>query len=255
MKKSLILVPAFSLVLSSLFAQNDNKQISYFMDKVNVVSSDSRIEVDSRGDTVLVSEFLSRNVKNQSRQDFIKIYKGTPFFKNKWFMGQMRMKNGEMVKGTMALNLVGNVVYFSVGSTAESVEVKPDEIILGGVRLLKQKDVFDNAFDYYYETVYNEKSVILSQPICKYTPKVTGPNTGYEASGDNFEGYFEKSEKLYFGTGDMLTLIRTNSRFYDLFGEHKKTIQEYVSGNKLSLKSKADVVKIVRYYDSINVKL
>ncbi len=249
MKRSVVILIVLWLATTGLMAQND--QTTYFIDRINVLSADSRIDVNAKGDTVLISEYMSRNVKNQSRQDLVKIYKGTPFFKNRWFMGEIRLKDGQVVKGNMAYNVVANVVYFSVSSQQEAVEIKPEEIILGGYRLTKQKDVFENARDFYYETIYNEKSVLFSQPVCRYVPKVSGPSTGYEATGDNFEGYYEKSEKLYLGTGEELTLIRANARFYDLFGQRKKEIRQFVADNNLRLKSRGDIIRIFRYYDSL----
>jgi|GEM_PF-1178018 len=248
MKKPVILI-LLCVSYGKLTAQND--PTTYFIDRMSVSSSNSRIDVNATGDTVLISEFDSKNIKNQSHQDFTKIYKGTPYFKNKWFIGQMRLKDGEVIKGNMAFNLVSNVVHFTPFYTAEATELRPEEIILGGHVLRKQKDFFSNAMDYYYEIVYHEKSLILSRPVCRYQPKSQAQTTGYEPTGDNFEGYFEKTEQLFFGSDDKLILIKSNARFYDIFGLHKKAIQSYVVDNKLNIKSKPDILKIFRYYDSL----
>jgi hypothetical protein len=231
--------------LSGLMAQNS--QSTSFVDNAEVLYS-SRIETNANGDTVLISELKTRS-KNQ--QEFVKVHKGTPFFKNKWFNGKMRLKNGEVIKGNMAFDLVNNVVQFSPFRIDEATEVRPEEIILDDHILKRQDDTFKNAMNYYYEVVHNEKSLILSRPVCRYRPKTYAPKTGYEPEGDDIEGYFEKSESLFLASGDKLILIRSNWKFYEMFSDHKQDILNYVSNNKLNIKSKSDILRIIRYYDSL----
>jgi hypothetical protein len=234
--------------LSAVKAQ-DYRDVA-FIRNANVVYS-SRIETNANGDTVLVSQLKT---ENKSQLEFIKVNKGTPYFKNKWFTGEIPLQNGKSIKGNIAFDLVNNVVHFTPLHLDKTTEIHPKMIVLDDHVLRKENETYTNAMNYYYETVYDEKSVVLSRPVCRYRPKSYAQKTGYELKGDGMEGYFEKSEDLFLASGNKLVLIRTNAKFYDMFDGYKEAIQNYVCENKLDISSKPDILKAIRYYDSINIE-
>lgn len=78
---------AFStfLILCAAIAFSQNNPTAYFIDRMNLQSSGSRIDTNSRGEVILVSEYKNRNVKQVSDADYSRMYMGTPFFENGWY--------------------------------------------------------------------------------------------------------------------------------------------------------------------------
>ena len=91
------LILSVFLLFIYFITQGQNQGTAMFIDKLSLVSSDSRIEVNEKGDTILISEYRNPNIKLQTNSDLTKIYKGTPFFKNGWFLGSMVI-NGSVTK-------------------------------------------------------------------------------------------------------------------------------------------------------------
>lgn len=88
----------------------------FFFDQLSILASDCKIEIIGN-DTVLVSEYKNPNIKLQSRNDFARVYKGTPFFNNGWFNGSVSLAGGGISKGYMAFNLVTNSLFFRLDQT------------------------------------------------------------------------------------------------------------------------------------------
>ena len=79
------------LFSSQIFGQISNNKYDYFLRKMQIAgSSDSKIVVNkNNGDTTFQAYYNSRDVVNNTQQEFTKIYKGTPFFKNGWHKGKI----------------------------------------------------------------------------------------------------------------------------------------------------------------------
>lgn len=89
----------FLLILFSLcWGLSSNSQeknvYNYFVQVIKTPDSNTKIEINKKGDTVLVAYYNTQDLINRTNQEFVKVYKGTPFFKNGWYKGALLTNNG-----------------------------------------------------------------------------------------------------------------------------------------------------------------
>lgn len=225
---------------------------TYQVMKVNSPATDSKIEVAKNGDTVLVSKYVMQNVNNYSRQYFEKTYKGTPFFKNAWQSGILYFADGSTINGTIAYNLVNELVYYSLGNLADASEAKPIGFTIGNITLKKLDPNYETRLSSYLETIFMDPRVALfRQYKCIYKPKITGDRLGYEASGGDYEGNYEKSSSLYMGFQNQIIELKTTKGIFKQFGEYKTAMEQFAQTNNLNPKRQADTEKMVVHFANI----
>lgn len=235
------------LCVAANFAVAQNDITTFFIDKINIAANDSRIEVRPNGDTVLVSDYLSRNVKNLSKQDFLKIYKGTPYFRNGWYPATLYV-DGRAIKGTVAYNVLNNFVYFTVSSQMEAQPLTPKSFTVAGHEFKRYDDVYKKAYNFYYEQVASTPVVVLKEYKCKYVPLKSNEKTGYETEdGSDYEGVFEKFEKFYLVLDGKLQLLKFNKAFLGLFGSKASQVENYIKQHKLDATKHGDIQKVLAY--------
>lgn len=212
--------------------------------KLAILSSDSKISINKRGDTVMTSNYNSANVRQNSRNDFEKEYKGTPFFENGWYKADIQLTTNDNTKGVIAFNLLTNTVMFSQGPNYEAIEIKPMQFTINGHTFKKYTKEYTAAGQIYYERLINGQVELFKQFLCNYKPAVSGDKNGYEQTGDGYEGHFVK-QNLYF-TIYHNKMTEINKKF-KVFDKHAKQAETFAKENNLSLKKEADLIKIVKY--------
>jgi hypothetical protein len=247
--RNLIFIILFAAFFESKAQQSRERVL--FMDKVSIPSSDSKIDVNANGDTILVSDFKFTNVKLQSNNDFTKVYKGTPFYNNGWFPGTVILEGGKESKGTMAFNLLTNSLFFSLGPDRNAIEVKPSEFTINGKKFRKFRNAYVAAGDIYYEQLVNGEIEIFKQYYCKLAGTTNGEKNGYEQSQNGYEGEFEK-ENHYF-TIYHNKMARIGNKF-KVFGEYAQTAKLYATKENLKLNKEKDLIKIANYLNSLILK-
>ncbi|CAH0995861.1 hypothetical protein EMA8858_01989 [Emticicia aquatica] len=239
----------FALLLFSneIFGQISNNKYDYFLRKIQVPgSSDSRIVVNKKnGDTTLQAYYNSRDVVNNTNQEFTKIYKGTPFFKNGWFRGKLSSEGGKELEFLMAFNIQKNELYIVEDLNKDAVTIKPESFTIEGHHFSK----FLNA---YYEVIYISNNTLLKEHSCVLHANSI-EKTGYEASGGTgeYEGEFVKTSKFFLLKGEEVVQFPKGKHFYALFGDKKPLIEEYIKLNNINLKSENGIVSTLKYYDSL----
>lgn len=239
----------FVVSFKTVLAQNTTT--SYFMDKLSVQASDSKIEIRGK-DTVLVSEYKNPNIKLQSRNDFTKEYLGTPFYKNGWFKGTIVMETGGVSKGYMAYNILSNSLFFAIGENKEAVEIRPLEFTIAGQTFRKFRNQFVAAGELYYQKLVEGQTELFMNLKCKYVPAVEGEKNGYEQTGDGYEGYFEKEANYFINYHNKMQRV---GRKFKVFGENEQKAKEFADKNNLSLQNASDLVKIVRHINNEETSL
>lgn len=232
------------LIAAYYISKGQNKGTAMFIDKLTLVSSDSRIEVNGKGDTVLISEYRNPNIKLQTNSDLTKIYKGTPFFNNGWFSGSMILDGALTKKGFMAYNLTTNTIYFSLNEKHNAIEIKPDEFTIKGIVFRKYTKQYVASGEIYYQQLVEGEFELFKQYYCKYNPRNLGETTGYEMSGDGFEGYFEKELIYYTIYNNKMERI---GKKFSVFNQSEGKAKNFAKNNNLSLKKEIDLIKIVKF--------
>ncbi|WP_435356658.1 hypothetical protein [Emticicia sp. SJ17W-69] len=230
-----------------IFGQISNNKYDYFLRKLQIPgSSDTKIVVNKNGDTTLQAYYNSRDVVNNTHQDFMKIYKGTPFFKNGWYKGTISTESSRDMEFLMAFNVQKNELYVVEDPQKDAITIKPEAFTIEGHHFSQ----FNKA---YYEVIYISKNTILKEHSCTLTGNGTTEKTGYEASGGvgEFEGEFIKSSKLMMLKQDEVVQLPKGKQLFNLFGDKKPLVEDYAKVNKINLKSENGIVNIFKYYNSL----
>lgn len=243
MKLSLAFTLLF-LFSNQIFGQITNNKYDYFLRKMQIAgSSDSKIVVNkNNGDTTFQAYYNSRDVVNNTQQEFTKIYKGTPFFKNGWYKGTISTESGKDMEFLMAFNMQKNELYIVEDVKKDAIAIKPEAFTILGHHFSK----FENA---YYEIIHISKNTLLKEYSCVLHSSNT-EKTGYEASSE-YEGEFVKSSKFFILKDESVIQLPRGKNFLNLFGDKKPLVEEYIKTKNINLKSENGLVSTFKYYDSL----
>jgi hypothetical protein len=234
----------FLLLFSKqISGQITNNKYDYFLRKIHVAgSSDSKIVINkNNGDTTFQAYYNSRDVVNNTQQEFTKTYKGTPFFKNGWYNGKISTENGKDMEFLMAFNLQKNELYIVEDVKKDAVTIKPEAFTIFGHHFSK----FENA---YYELIHISKNTLLKEHSCVLHSS-NSEKTGYDASSE-YEGEFVKSSKYFILKDESVVQLPRGKNFFNLFGDKKLLIEQFIKNNKINLKTENGLVSTFKYYDS-----
>lgn len=241
MKKTVITF--FVLGYSLSVAAQEKKLYSYFVPEIKTPDNATRIEINPKGDTVLIASYRTIDAINKTNNEFTKIYKGTPFFKNGWYKGFIVENNGRESGFLMAYNLQKKVIYLVTDPLLEATPMKPQTFWLEGhtFKLIKGK---------YFEPIYEGNSIILKEYQCLLQSSRATQRTGYEAEAE-YEGEFVKFVKYYVVIDDKWREITMGKRFYKLFGNQAETMETYVKKNALNPSKEKDLAMIFKYFEAL----
>jgi hypothetical protein len=239
---------SFLLFSNEIFGQISNNKYDYFLRKIQVSgSSDSKIVVNkSNGDTTFQAYYNSRDVVNNTHQEFTKTYKGTPFFKNGWYKGNISTETGKSMEFLMAFNMQKNELYVVEDPNRDAITIKPESFTIAGHHFSQ----FNKA---YYEVIYISKTIILKEHSCTLNGNGSVEKTGYEASGgvNDYEGEFVKSSKLFILKQEEVVQLPRGKQLLNIFGNKKTDVEKFVKENNINLKAENGIVSAFKYYDSL----
>lgn len=227
---------------------NPDKDYKYFIREAKIAdNNETRIVINAKGDTTLVAHYKSQNSMNNTLQEFTKVFKGTPFFKNGWYKGTMRSENGKDLSFLMAYNIQKNVLYIVENAQSDAVAVRPDEFTIEGHTFRKHEDIF-------LETLYMQQNILLKGYDCILS---TGNaiKTGYDAQGGDaeYEGEFRKYHKYFTIQDDMLRVVSMGKKALQAFPKGKRPLlEQFVRTRNINLKTEQGLIEVFKYYDSLN---
>ena len=248
--KTLLLFVALWAISPSLIAQQlseGKNDYSYFIRKAKIVgSNDTKIVITDKGDTTLVAHYQAQDVVNKTSQEFTKVYKGTPYFKNGWYKGSITTESGSSLKFLMAYNIEKNVVYIVENPKMDAVSIRPEEFSIEGHTFKQYENVF-------LETVYLQKNILLKGYECILSDKRAYEKTGYEPQGGEaeYEGEFTKYNRYFTIQDDLLKIVPIGKKALQVFGNKKSFVEKYVKANNINLKTEHGLIEAFKYYDSL----
>lgn len=252
MKKEIAVILIMFFSAFYCISQEKTPQHTYNVPKVSTPASDSRIEVAENGDTVLISKYSIQNSQNNSRLFSEKVYKGTPFFMNGWYPGVLYFDDGSVINGTLAFNLVNNLVYYSMGPNSDATESKPLAFTIREKTLAKLNSKYQNTMAGYFELIFGgPKLDLFRQYYCNYHGKNTGEITGYESDASPYEGSYDKTSKLFMGWNNQVIELKTNNNIYKQFGEYRTAMEKFGKENKLNYKKEGDIISLVVHFSGL----
>ncbi|NBB19041.1 hypothetical protein GVN20_06710 [Runella sp. CRIBMP] len=224
----------------------ENKPYNYIVPESKIADSDHTIEVNKKGDTVFIAHYKGQDLINRSNQDFVRTYKGTPFFKNGWYRGKVQTGTGMEWEFVMAYNIQKEEVYLSNNPNMEATVMRPVSFTMAGHTFRQYKNQ-------YYEVIYEGGSQIWKEYGCTLVFSKSGQRTGYEAEGgvNEYDGEFVKTVKYYLKEGDKLREIPSKNRLFKLFGAKSNDVKNYAKTKGLNLSKETNLVSLFRYYDSL----
>jgi hypothetical protein len=242
MRKIFLLFLIFACL--NVIAQEKNTRIINGQ-RANYPAGKTKIETNFSGDTLMVYDFTLIQSGLNPILNYIKTYKNTPYYENKWFSSTIFTEEGKKVKGLAAYNLETNSLYFSSNVGEEAIELKPDEFILNGKKFKKFKDTYGFTGDVYYEQLVHGEIEIFKQYFCTLNPTI---NNGYYPSMNGFDGEFEKENRYFTIYANKMTRIENNYKVFGLFGPQAKA---YAKKENLKLSRENDLIKIANYLNEL----
>ena len=232
------------LFFDQIFGQITNNKYDYFLRKIQIAgSSDSKIVVNkNNGDTTFQAYYNSRDVVNNTHQEFTKTYKGTPFFKNGWYKGKISTESGKEMEFLLAFNIQKNEIYIVEDVKKDAIAIKPESFTILGHHFSK----FENA---YYEIIHISKNTLLKEYACVLHSSNT-EKTGYDSSGE-YEGEFVKSSKFFILKDESVVKLPRGKSFFNLFGDKKNLVEQYARANNINLKTENGLVSAFKYFDTL----
>lgn len=222
---------------------SEAQESAYIVNSVSNTSKQSRIDTNSNGDVMLVSFYDQKNIQNNSYLKMEKYYKGTPFFMNGWYKGQMEIPGSKTVAGTMAYDLVNSVIYYIADPKLNAVELRPKGFTINDISFYNFKDEIKGAGNFYYETILTTEPRLLKQYTCTYSDINSALDNGYTTSSSSFyEGEYIKKENYYLIIDGKLELVSNKKRFLKSLGNYQNRAEKIIKENKLSLKNNEDIV-------------
>jgi hypothetical protein len=134
-------------------------------------------------------------------------------------------------------------VLFTYSKDQEAVEIKPYSFEINGHLFKKVNNQYAAAGNIYYEKLVEGDIELFRQFTCEFVGK-NADETGYEAYGDGFEGYFKK--KVYYYVNFHEKMQRVNKSF-KIFGSDEENAKAYARKNGLTLKEGKDLIQIVKH--------
>ncbi len=232
------------LFSDQIFGQITNNKYDYFLRKIQIAgSSDSKIVVNkNNGDTTFQAYYNSRDVVNNTHQEFTKTYKGTPFFKNGWYKGKISTESGKEMEFFLAFNIQKNELHIVEDVKKDAIAIKPESFTILGHHFSK----FENA---YYEIIHISKNTLLKEYACVLHSSNT-EKTGYDSSGE-YEGEFVKSSKFFILKDESVVKLPRGKSFFNLFGDKKNLVEQYARANNINLKTENGLVSAFKYFDTL----
>jgi hypothetical protein len=254
MKKLSFVLAFFSFLNSYSQIYNSISQVEYQENRIInsskycYNSTNSKIEVNGRGDTIMVYDFELLNNNFPPLLNYTKSFKNTPYYQNKWFSGSVFSEDKTLTKGIIAYNLEYSSLFFSEGSNQQAIELKPKEFVLNGKVFKKFRDVYGQAGDVYYEQLVHGEIEIFKQYYCSL--KIRN-NDGYRASLSGYDGEFEKENRFFTIFANKMTRIGKSFNAFGLFAPQAK---EFAKKENLKLNRERDLIKIAQYINQLYAK-
>lgn len=224
----------------------DPSSREYFLREVKVPNYDAKVEVNQWGDTVFVNYYKVQDPLNKTYNEFTKTYKGTPFFKNGWYKGQVVNEDGFMTNFQMAYNIQKHELYLLSSLAREVVTMKPLEFVLQGHRFRQEQNRF-------FETVYAGKTVLLKEYLCQLILHQSYQKTSYDSQStpQGYEGEYLKSARYFTKADRQLKEVIAGRKLLKSFGDKRKLVENFIKTSGLNPKKEADLIAVFRYYDSL----
>lgn len=198
LNKILFLVFVSHLALSQMIAELP----ASIMPKVNNNFLNSKIDILSNGDTVLITK-----LKYDNGADYKEIIqKGTPLFNDGAFANEYIYLDGLPTKGTVQYNVLKNSVIFSAENDEALIEVKPDSFTCLGRKFINLKKAFGVKNSGYYERYFSDGinqlfklNIVQIKENYNYKPQVI--------ENGNYASYFVKDYKIFVLKGKKLIIF------------------------------------------------
>ncbi len=184
-------------------------------------------------------------------------YLGSPY-ENKDFQRGIITKNGIILSQNVALRYNANRDLFEIKKNAVLKDnqarllKKTDEIEL---KINNQKYIFlplnqDNIKAGYFVILHKgEKASIYKKIYMQFIPG----QKAYSSMAQDVAPTYKEKTTLYISNkeGEFKELPSSKGGKQKAFTNHKKEVKQYIKDNKLNLNKETDLIKLVKYYNSL----
>jgi hypothetical protein len=256
--KNLLFFALFSFTFSSTFSQESIN----LLDSPFMYSTGSRIEINSKGDTILVSEQVTSIANGQNRQlattpnrfvarggDIVLEFKGTPYFINQWHEGEITLEDNEILKGFIAYDVVYNSVYFTENTDVLASLVQPKSFTINANTFFLLDEMEDRELNpFYYTSIVEGTHQLLRRENGKFIKK---DFFSYNNTQNEFSGEYVKESLHYLYSEGELVKISPKASFFAKLGTKSIQAKKIVQDENLDLNKIEDIIKFTRIMNMI----
>jgi hypothetical protein len=226
----------------------ERRERRFFVPDQKIASQKSDIQIQENGDTVLVSYFEDINSANLGRVAVSKVYKGTPFLNNGWYIGNLHYKGYNSTRGTMAYNLHSGLLYFAITDKEPAIEAQPNAFDMQNMHFERLDKQYKNAGKAYYQPIKTKENLsIFKRYQCELRPKLQVQATGYDQIKlDAYEGEFIKSATYWWASGNKLILINGHKKNLNKLQKIAPTVAQILKQQTLKLNDQSGVEQLLR---------
>lgn len=182
---------------------------------------------------------------------------GSPFFFSEYCMANLKVRNGKSYNGIkVKLNLQENLVIYDAGDGKEMASVTPiEKILFINCSDTSKNTVLQSGFppvdaqnvNSFYQLLDSGRLQLLKHIGINYKDtRYYGSNQTTRVFTQNETFYVYSPEK-----GIRKVPVKDNGLVITLLGDHMQELTAYVSANGLRCKKEEDLLKLVRYYNSL----
>lgn len=178
--------------------------------------------------------------------------KGTPYFIDKWIEGSVTISRGIYKSLPIKYDVHENLLYFSnhdmtyiFADPILSFVLKPDPADSSTFMRFINGISGSGLKEEQYVQVLAEGKINLYRSDIKQVSDLNEINKGVIKTFTTIIRYFVKRDNA-------VTLIKLNKQeVSDLIKDKEAVMQQYIDANKISFKKEADLVKLIRHYNTL----
>ncbi len=238
--------------------KNKKSILPYFLTLIPLLSLgqiEQRVNLKNGSDNTS-RVIYNREYRNSATDIKYSYIKGSPYLNDSLTIGKIRLLNGDSIISYMRYDMYADEIEFLKNEKLYTVYNKSelDYIIIGDITFIYTKYIDDNQFikGYLIELIKDKVSLFSSKHVqfISARPPQTMPYS--EASPAKFS---QVETKWYFAINKQpISQFDTNNegiKLISLNNDIYRKLKQYIKINKLKIKRKEDLIKLIIYYNSL----
>jgi len=182
---------------------------------------------------------------------------GSPYLEKEMYQGDLILKNDKRIKNVMIrYNAYEDAVLYRIDANQMTMIDPP---LINGFEYQKKDKIiayisisFLEGKPHFYEVIYMDRTTLVVQHRIKLKEKTN--NAGSYGANDMQGSAFKQSDSYFLmnWTGNFLEVKLSKKSLLPALGSHQEELQTFIKNNQLKLKDYNDLVRLLKYFDSLD---